>query len=184
MNSFQFKSNDFIDLNRIKIIAPQISLVSLNQSFANQIYREFNEKITLYMVPEPPQNINETHTFIENSIEGMKNQKELVLAIINDQEEFLGCCGLHGRDKWNTPELGIWLKQDAQGKKYGQMAINALFKWASKNIIFEYLIYPVDKENSASRKIPESLGGIIYSEAKVKTHSGNILDEVIYKIEA
>ena len=47
---------------------------------------------------------------------------------------------------------------------------------------FDYLIYPVDRANIPSRKIPESLGGIIFEEKKTKTMSGGVLDEVVYKI--
>ena len=46
---------------------------------------------------------------------------------------------------------------------------------------FDYAIYPVDKANVASRKIPESLWGTVFAEKQVQTMSGDILDEVIYK---
>ena len=105
-------------------------------------------------------------------------------AVIIDKEtgEFLGCCGLHGKNNVRTPELGIWLKKDAHGKKLGREAIKTLCYWAVKNIDFEYLIYPVDRANISSCKIPEYLGGIIFDEKKVENMSGNILDEVVYKI--
>jgi len=112
----------------------------------------------------------------------MKKQEELVLAIVSTDGEFLGCCGLHGREKWTTPELGIWLKKTAHGNRFGQSAIGLLVTWASENLNIDYFIYPVDRENVPSRKIPELLGGTIFKEVKVKTHSGAILDEVIYKI--
>jgi hypothetical protein len=40
----------------------------------------------------------------------------------------------------------------------------------------------VDRNNIASRKIPESLGGEIVKKLKLETPSGKILDEVVYKI--
>jgi len=188
MSSFQFKEKPS-DLNNIKLFRGQIALVSLNESFAEDIYKAFNEKIARHMTPSPAKDINETKAFIDHSIKGMKAENELVLAIIrqknssnNSTFEFLGCCGLHVRGNPKTPEFGIWLKESAHGNKYGLAAITELQQWALKNIHLDFFIYCVDKINIASRKIPEALGGKIYREAKVPTHSGEILDEVIYKI--
>jgi len=183
VNSLQAKNDAAVDLENVSIIGEKICLVSLNSSFAQDIFSEFSEEIASYMIPKPAQEIRETHDFIEASIQGMKNQEELVLAIVSTKREFLGCCGLHGRGKGTTPELGIWLKKSAHGYRFGQSAINLLVTWASENLIIDYFIYPVDRENVPSRKIPESLGGTIFKEAKVKTHSNNVLDEVIYKID-
>ena len=65
---------------------------------------------------------------------------------------------------------------------YGREAIKILRHWAIENIDFDYAIYPVDKANIASRKIAESLGGMVIKERKVKTMRGRYLDEVVYKI--
>jgi RimJ/RimL family protein N-acetyltransferase len=98
-------------------------------------------------------------------------------------QEFLGNCGLHGNDnKAKTPEIGIWLKKDAHGQGYGREAVTTLFNWSNKHINLDYFIYPVDRRNIASRKIPESLGGKIIKEYQVKISSAKILDMVVYKI--
>ncbi len=161
----------------------RISLLPINESYASEIFKEFDSEITRYMLPKPAENIEETLTFIRNSLEGMKEGNELVLVITKrDDGEFLGCCGLHGRGKPRTPELGIWLRKDAHGNQYGKEAIRILISWAAKHIDFDYAIYPVDKANAASRKIAESLGGSIFEEKKMKTMNGRYLDEVVYRI--
>ena len=99
-----------------------------------------------------------------------------------ENHEFLGICGLHIRTTPATPELGIWLKKSAHGQKLGREAIHCLVDWAKTNLDAAFLIYPVDRQNIPSRKIPESLGGVIFREDKVKNMSGHILDEVIYRI--
>ena len=135
------------------------------------------------MFPRPAEKIEETLTFIASSLTGMRKGWDLVLVIIKkDNDEFLGCCGFHGKGKPRTPEIGIWVKEEAHGNKYGREAIHALTSWAVRNIDFDYVIYPVDKANVASRKIPESLGGIVYGKKIVKTMNGTYLDEVVYKI--
>ena len=86
-------------------------------------------------------------------------------------KEFLGCAGLHHLDR-KTPELGIWLKKSSHGKNYGKESIFALKEWADKNIIYDYLLYPVADNNMPSRKIPEALGGKVAREYDKKNLSG------------
>lgn len=134
------------------------------------------------MYPRPAEKIEDTLSFINASIRGMRSSWDLSLAIIKKNSEFLGYCGFHGRKNPKTPELGIWIKKEAQGQKYGIEAIKALTSWAVDTINFDYAVYPVDRANLASRKIPEALGGIIFDERKVGTMSGGCLDEVVYRI--
>ncbi|OPX97796.1 MAG: hypothetical protein A4E58_01205 [Syntrophorhabdus sp. PtaB.Bin006] len=135
------------------------------------------------MSPRPAERIEETLSFIYESLDGIRKGRDLILAITKKENgEFLGCCGLQGKGNPRTPELGVWIKKSAHGNKYGQEAIMTLTLWAVETIDFDYVIYPVDKANIASRKIPEALGGIVFEEKKVRARSGGCLDEVVYKI--
>ena len=161
----------------------RIRLRTIDKTYASEMFEEFTEEITRYMFPKPAENIEEVLAFISTSRKGMEDCRELVFAVLEQEnEEFLGCCGLHGKEDPRTPELGIWLKKEAHGYGYGMEAINVVVRWAVKNVDFEYLRYPVDRANIPSRKIADSLGGIIYEENRVETMSGGILDEVVYKI--
>ncbi len=183
MKTFKFIKKIPIDLTSLRIESDRIILQSIEKSYSTDIFKEFTPEITRFMFPRPAEKIEETLSFISCSLAGMRNRWDLVLVIIKKgNEEFLGCCGLHGKGKPRTPELGIWIKKDEHGKKYGREAIKALISWAVEHIEFDYAIYPVDKANLASRKIPEFLGGIIYDKKIVKTMNGNHLDEVIYKM--
>ena len=105
-----------------------------------------------------------------------------MLAILRkDTREFLGCAGFHN-PKSKTPEFGIWIKKTSHGNGYGKEAITALYDWVCGKFEFDYILYPVDKRNIASRKIPESLGGVIKKEYKEKNLVGFELDEVEYHI--
>ncbi|MDZ4875470.1 MAG: hypothetical protein CLLPBCKN_004866 [Chroococcidiopsis cubana SAG 39.79] len=66
-----------------------------------------------------------------------------------------------------TPEFGIWLKT-AHGRKYGLEAIRGIKNWAEQNLDYEYFLYPVNRANIASRKIPETLGGKVVREYEHK----------------
>ena len=134
-------------------------------------------------MPEPPHKIEETQAFITESLTGMALGYDLVMVILHKESRaFLGCCGFHGRGKPRTPEFGIWLKQSAHGQHYGREAIRTLGFWVVKNIEFDFAIYPVDRANVPSRKIPESMGGKIINEKQVKTMRSDTLDELVYKI--
>lgn len=149
---------------------------------ANIIYQNFNHAITKYIYPETPEKIEETLSFIEESIVGLKNNTDLQLVVLKkDTQEFVGCSGLHGIGQ-ESPEFGIWIKQEAHGNKYGLEAVSAIINWAKQNLEYEYLKYPVDKRNYASRRIPELNGGIIKKEYKKINLNNFELDEVKYWI--
>jgi [ribosomal protein S5]-alanine N-acetyltransferase len=82
----------------------------------------------------------------------------------------------------DAPELGIWLKKSAQGAGYGYETIQTLVIWAQENLTFTYLRYPVDKRNTASRKIPLKLQATAGREYKKLNLSGFELDEIEYWI--
>ncbi len=183
MLSYQFKREPALDLTTLKIEGNRISLQSIDHRFSSVMFKEFTAEVTRYMFPKPAEAIEETNTFISESLEKMRLGQDLILVITKkDSEQFLGCCGFHLNQNPKTPELGIWIRKDEHGQKYGREAIHLLVYWAVENIDFDYAIYPVDKANIASRKIPESLGGIIFDERIVKSLSGYLLDEVLYKI--
>lgn len=182
MNQFTFKHNKIIDLESLVIPCDTISLVSLHACFADEIFTAFTADITTYMVPAPAKHIDETYAFINTSVNGMRHHNELVLAIIAIDGTFLGCVGFHGRGQCRTPEVGIWLKKEAHGHHYGQQAVTHLLHWAAKHIDYDYVIYPVDKSNIASRRIPASLGGVVIQETQVNTLSGGVLDVMVYKL--
>lgn len=183
MKEKAFRLINPVDLTSLSLDGERVRLRSINESCALSIFEEFTSKITRFMVPKPAEKIEETLAFISSSKDGMTRECEVVFTIMKkDTEEFLGCCGLHSRGKPATPELGIWLKKEAHGKKYGREAIYVVSRWAVENIDFDFLIYPVDRMNIPSRKIPESMGGIVFKEEKVKTMTGDILDEIVFKL--
>ena len=183
MKELIFTSHTYIDLMSLRIETDRIVLSPIHESYGAEIFREFTPEITRYMVPEPAKKPEDVLAFIAASIEGMHACREVVLVITTKEgKEFLGCCGLHGRGNPRAPELGIWTKKGAHGNRYGREAITALVSWAVGGIDFDYLVYPVDRANIASRRIPESLGGTIFEEKSVTTASGRRLNEVVYGI--
>ena len=136
------------------------------------------------MMPAPPAERADTAAFVESALLGLDRRDDLHLVICpHDSSEFLGVCVLHATRQPNEPEPGIWLKKAAHGHGYGLEAITALKKWAESHLEYERLLFPVDRRNTPSRKIPENLGGRIVDEKKITSMSGMELDIVIFCID-
>ncbi len=174
-----------VDFASVVIEGPRVLLAPVANSHAGEIFREFTPEITRYMFPKPADTVEEVAEIIAIFSGARKKREEIVSAILHRETgEFLGCCGLHAREMDRAPELGIWVKKGAHGNHYGREAIYTLVSWAKENLTVDGFLYPVDKRNIPSRKIPESLGGDVIAEKLVTSQAGNILDEVVYRISA
>jgi RimJ/RimL family protein N-acetyltransferase len=181
--AFQFRGQP-LDLGDVSIETANLRLRPISRSDAPAVFENFTPAITQYMFPKPATVIAETEAFIEEALVAQAQCTDLHLAIcLRDDGEFLGICGLHGGEAPAQPELGIWLKQSAHGRRYGLEAISALRSWASMNIRCDFLVYPVDRRNMPSRLVAERLGGVLHAERSVRNMSGCLLDEVVYRIQ-
>lgn len=171
-----------LDLTGTVIESERLRLVPVSPKYREDMFREFTDEITTWMCPPTPKDISETDAFIAKCISEAEAGNELVVAITDKSSgEFIGCCGLH-KISSGIPELGIWTKKSSHGNKYGREAVTALKTWVDANVTYEYISYPVAKENIGSRKIAESLGGMVVREFVGKTGRGTPMDEVEYNI--
>ncbi|MBT7088352.1 GNAT family N-acetyltransferase, partial [bacterium] len=178
------KTENPLNLDAVLIETARLYLKPISIDYKDEIFKNFTKEITKYLLSSPVNDISITINFINLSIKQRKKCTDLVLVILNKKtKEFLGICGLHTLHKKEQPDLGIWLKAAAHGHGFGKEAIHGLKQWTDNTLDYDYLIYPVDRQNIPSRKIPESMGGVIYKEEKIKTPDGRILDEVVYKIK-
>lgn len=184
MSALRFRDKTELDLLSVRIEAARVVLLPVSREVAGDILQEFTAAVTRYMVPKPVEHMDEVHAFIDVSRERMAAGDELVARIHHRATgEFLGICGLHNRTRGETPELGIWLKVGAHGSGFGREAIHTLAAWAKAHLEFAYLIYPVDKHNVPSRRIAESLGGVVMRKTRRESMSGYMLDELVYRID-
>lgn len=170
------------DLSQETIETERLSLVPISIEYAEQMYQELTDEVTRFMGIFSPKSIEEELSFIKGAREKMVHGTDLYLAILDrNTREYLGGVGLHQIDT-GIPKLGIWLKKDAHGKKIGREAVTGVKHWADENLDFDYLAYPVDKDNIPSRKIAESLGGQVVWEGPITSPFGKELNEVKYHI--
>lgn len=156
-----------VNLDKIKIESARLRIRPIELSDAEDVFREFTPAVATYMTPSPAASIEDTKGFLKYAIEGRKKATDLQLVIeCVESGQFFGLIGLHTRFGARTPEIGIWLKSTAQGKGFGREAVVALKEWSDRNLDYDHIVYPVSDLNTASRKIPESLG-VIAGEEKV-----------------
>lgn len=166
----------------VQISTTRLLLRPLELSDRDAVFRTFTANVARYMTPSTPKSIIETEAFIGRALEGMEAGNQLCMAItLRDTDDFVGCCALYRVDT-NAPELGIWVAEEHQGHGYGREAVRALNDWATANLHFEYLTYPVARQHQQSRRIPEVLGGVVAAEYETPTESGKVLDLVEYRV--
>lgn len=169
-------------LEGFRVETPRLFLMPISPAYAKEIFNVFDDRVTKYMYPSTPEKIEDTLAFIHGSIEKLAKGEEFVAVILDkDTLEFLGNVGIHHLDT-STPELGIWIKTSVHGNGYGREAVTAMKEWADENVSYEYLIYPVAEANIPSRKIPESLGGVLVSSEEKANQAGLIHKSVTYHI--
>ncbi|CAD0223449.1 GNAT family N-acetyltransferase [Chryseobacterium sp. JV274] len=154
----------------IEIKTKRLTLKPVKDLYIDDILEHFTNDVTRYMPFNPQGNRQDIITFVNESKRTMSQNTDLVMAALDSDGDFTGCCGIHNITE-ESVELGLWLKKSSQGKGLGTEIITALIEFLEKNFTFKYILYPVDEENIASRKIPEKLGFIPAKKyKKTKNH--------------
>lgn len=110
---------------------------------------------------DPPASRDDFDRIWQGWVPAIVDGTDFVFAIrLRGEGGFLGLVGLH-RVHDTTPELGIWIREDLHKQGFGREAVELVVKWASLALGIQSFTYPVAEENGPSRRIAESLGGII-----------------------
>ena len=167
----------------VVIETERLRLLSTHERYAEQVFESFTSEVTTFMFPAPAKMIKETIEFLTGARKANEAGTHLQVVILHVQTgEFIGHGGLHHVDG-RSPEIGIWIKKAAHRNGYGLEAVMGLAAWALANLSFDYLFYPVDRRNYASRRIPEQLGGCVAREYRQTNASGDELDLLEYRID-
>lgn len=173
-SEYQFDPNFCLEFEDYKIVP-----ISLH--YAEEVFQSFTDEISHFIIPKSFKDLEEVNEFIKKAIQDNQANKKLQLLILHKNNQFIGGINLK-KIQTKTPEFGIWIKKEYHGKKIGKKAITTLKNWAEQNFDYDYFIYPVDKNNIPSRKIPESLGGEIIREYQEVNQSGKTLNLIEFRI--
>lgn len=161
----------------------RLSLVPVDKEHVQDIFANFNEQVTKYMLPAPASNISETYWVVGQFVNQKQEGTDYVYAItLKSGGEFIGLVGLHYL-KTEMPHLRIWIKLAAHGYNYGREAIGGVIEYA-KSLGITKLCYPVDRRNIASKKIPLFYSWKLVSAFEcLETQDGRTLQTERYEIE-
>ncbi len=174
---------EMADFTHLILISERVKLIPISMEYAHDMCQHFTPEVTRYMWSSAPKSQEEVNQYIKSQQHQMKLGEEVAMLIVTKEaSEFLGHVCIHQAHS-QTPELGIWLKSGAHGHHYAYEAVNLLKEWAKQNLKYKYLKYPVEKNNLASLKLAERLGGYVGDEYVKISESGNPLDEVEYWIK-
>src|SRR5687767_7724973 len=144
-------------LEHVTIFTERLALRAFTEGDAADVFAGITPGLTRFMTWEPPDSLESFAEVWRSWLTAQNDGTDLQLTI-RAGDEFVGLVGLHGlRDA--EPELGMWLKESAQGKGYGYEAAAAVIDWAAQHYAISTFQWPVAVENTPSRRIAEKLGG-------------------------
>ncbi|MGM9997877.1 MAG: GNAT family N-acetyltransferase [Candidatus Bruticola sp.] len=160
----------------------RLKLVPQSHDYCDDIFREFTAEVARYMIPQPNSNKDYTVQFIEDCIKAHQLASDLEVVILDKNSgAFLGCLGVLGLNK-KTPSLGLWLKKSAWRQGYACESVQAVLNWLKNYRSYRYVIYPVDRDNTASRHVAEKCGGVLDNVYAEKNMTGQVLNVCEYHI--
>ncbi|MBZ9810685.1 GNAT family N-acetyltransferase [Mesorhizobium sp. BR1-1-9] len=145
----------------LEIKSGRLSLKLFTPSDANELFACITPAITRFMQWQPPRSTTAFAEAWQSRLKPILDGSDLHFVVrCSRDDRCLGLLGLHAT-LTACPELGIWIREEAQGKGIGREAIAAVVAWASEKLEPDCFEYPVAEENVASRRIAEHLGGSI-----------------------
>ena len=99
----------------------QLCLVPVGSQHTEDIFLYFTAEVARYMEAVPPKSRAETAKII---CRWQKAAKDNAVFAIECLGSFLGLVSLHHLQ--TAPEAGLWLKREAQGRRYGSQAFSAM----------------------------------------------------------
>jgi RimJ/RimL family protein N-acetyltransferase len=159
----------------IVIQSARLQLRRFQMMDAEEVFGSITPAIAKFMPWEPP-SWDEYVTRCEKRVQDPEpNNFSFVIRRL-DNRECLGMASFEGADSV-SPELGLWLKESAQGQGFGREVVMALVAWGHATLGKQSFIYPVAVQNTASRRIAENLHGEI-----IGNRTNPKYDSVVYRI--
>jgi RimJ/RimL family protein N-acetyltransferase len=150
-----------LEASSVQIASQRLFLQPFIAGDADEIFDCITPSITRFMAWEPPPSRDAFARVWRSWLPSIEDGSDLHFVVrLAADGRCLGIVGLH-RARTDTPELGIWLREDAHGQGLGREALQAVAAWASATLHPSHFEYPVAAENLASRRVAESLGGTI-----------------------
>ncbi|MGE8163719.1 GNAT family N-acetyltransferase [Paraburkholderia sp. NPDC080076] len=145
----------------IQIESTRLLIKPFTAHDADATFACITPSLTRHMAWEPPASRHDFDGVWRSWIPTIDDGSDYVFAIrLRADGSFLGLAGLH-RVRTESPELGIWIREDRHRNGFGREAVTLVAHWATRTIGCASFTYPVAEANRPSRRIAGSLGGVI-----------------------
>ncbi len=163
-----------INEEEFEISSDRLRIRSIQKKYIPVYYRELDEEITKYQYPDPFENVETAEKVLGDFMQGQKEGRDIFCVMLDQKGNFVGSVEAHGIDT-SSPEVGIWIAREQQGKGYGEEGIRRIMEFVRKNRSVRYFIYEADYRNQASVRLVEKLGGEKTEQNEITTVSGKHL---------
>lgn len=172
------------DLSQTHIASARLTLRAFTQTDIAETFAAITPNVTRYMSWNPPESADAHRAICEGMIADAMAGRQLSLVAREAMTgTFVGVTGLHPAND-DLLETGLWLTERAWGRGHGHEIVSAVVAWASRVFQPGGFLYPVVDENMASRRIAESLGGVVIS-TRDRQKPGDVMRTlVVYRIPA
>jgi RimJ/RimL family protein N-acetyltransferase len=159
----------------IVIQSLRLQLSQFQMMDAQEIFGCITPAIARFMPWEPP-SWSEYVTRCEKRVQAPEPNRFSFVIRRRDNRECLGMASFEDADSV-SPEVGLWLRESAHGQGFGREVVTALVEWGHATLSKGSFIYPVAVQNTASRRIAESLHGEV-----IGNRTNPKYDSVVYRI--
>ena len=155
---------------------------SLTERQIVPIFTCFSAEVARWMMPRAPYTLAQARDLVLDTVEAMALGGHIALAILSrGSVEFLGSVALNGVGQ-HAPEIGIWLKAEAQGHGWGRETLGALMAWYQKRYRPDYYVYPADVRNLPSCYLARKMGGSVARRYETVSQDGILLRVAEFRI--
>ena len=168
-----FLSNPHLDLSTSRVETLRCLLAPFSTDWRVDIHELAEEfcksNKDLYVSPSLP-TYEEELEYVRKSEEKIARWEEFKNFILEKwTHRLLGCGGLRMLESWEC-NIGIWIREDIQGKWYASEVYEVLISWARTNTAHTFLVYSLNPLNIGSRKLAEKFWGMLQEEKTERWH--------------
>lgn len=160
-------SNPHLDLTTSRIETERCLLVPVSLDAGvdieelTSLFAKVNKN--LWVAPHIP-SFKEEENWVRDTATLIARGQEFENFILGkDTRRLIGCAGLRILESGEL-NIGIWIREEEQGKGYASEVYRTLIDWARVHTDFPYLIHSIAPENAASRWLVEKFGGVLQKE--------------------
>jgi RimJ/RimL family protein N-acetyltransferase len=128
--------------------------------------------------------LDESTSFIARAIDGHESREQFEFMIWDENDTFLGCCGLNRLDmRFLKSNLGYWVRTDAAGKGIAAAATRLLARFGFEHLGLQRIEIIAAVDNIRSQRVAEKVGAVREGVLRngIRAHGRNV-DAVCYSL--